>query len=921
MDAGEGRVVAGPKRRGGSVVASVLAAALAVAPAAASPYGVNAHVPSPELLDRVAASGVRWVRVDVLWSWVEPEPDRFEWALYDAVADAAAVRGLRLYATISDTPAWATDGPAGRGVPRSAADWYDICYRAAARYRGRIDHWGMWNEPNGERFWAGGRSDYIDVVLKPGAAAVRAASPTARVCGPELAHLQSRDWDTWLRTVLKRASADLDVVTHHIYPDGASSRSVVDLLARGSSYPWDPPSVRRVLAEAGWLGKPFWLTETGCTGGATGSGEPAQAAFVGNLSQALFGPGRSVAWVHKVFFYELADDPRFATAALGLLGPPPAYREKPAFDELRRVTAEVAVDDAEVLAAELPDWLPPGGRAQGWVIVRNAGTIAWTAAGGYRLAATGDGPALAAIRHDLAAGEVVAPGESREFVLDLQAPATSTSAGAPIVSSWQMIREGRWRFGEIAGARIAVGEGGRVRARVVPLAAGLTDGAGAAVRSDLALHNRGTVALTTSLSYLAEGGDNTFARTSAVTVPPGATVVLADVVAGRFGATGRGALRVTAPSAAVLAGATALVGGGETGAAFFAPAQGSETAIPPGGEGRVLRLARAASASSLRSDLVLLNPAEGPAVVDVEVRDDRGAALGTLTYLLEPFEVRVVEDLLGAAGGGAARHASAVVRPGPDGDGVHAWALRVAGGAAPEIVASAVATDEPVLLAPVRGGSRLRAGAWRTDVQLVNPDPAPAVVTLALLTAAGQSAGMTAVDLELAGGENLVIDDALASLFSFRGSGALLVTPRSGRVATAAGTTLSRGSSAAGGAIAPVPVRAAVGDGGECRLFPVTREGSASGARTHLGLVNLGDTGFALRVQVLDGAGKPLGSFPLFLAAREHREVADALHDVPAVDGGAHALVLRPFPDGGRFLAYATVTKGSGGGAIHVPCT
>lgn len=40
-------------------------------------------------------------------------------------------------------------------MPDNPADWYDVCFRAATRYRGRIDHWGMWNEPNLDNFFQG----------------------------------------------------------------------------------------------------------------------------------------------------------------------------------------------------------------------------------------------------------------------------------------------------------------------------------------------------------------------------------------------------------------------------------------------------------------------------------------------------------------------------------------------------------------------------------------------------------------------------------------------------------------------------------------------------------------------------------------------------------------------------------------------
>ena len=63
--------------------------------------------------------------------------------------------------------------------------------------------WGLWNEPNLPSYWQGSRREYIYQILIPGALAVRAADPSALVAGPDLAHLSSGSWDTWLREVLR----------------------------------------------------------------------------------------------------------------------------------------------------------------------------------------------------------------------------------------------------------------------------------------------------------------------------------------------------------------------------------------------------------------------------------------------------------------------------------------------------------------------------------------------------------------------------------------------------------------------------------------------------------------------------------------------------------------------------------------------
>lgn len=301
----------------------------------ASPFGVNVHAPTGQelarILDRAAAAGLGWVRIDFVWAFVEPRRDAYDWRIYDEIAAAARDRGIEVYATLAYTPAWATSGPELSGVPE-AAEWRDFCRRAATRYRGKIRHWGVWNEPNLDRFWSGSRREYLDVVLLPCADAIHAADPQARVGGPDLAHLTAgdADWYDWLRETIARAGDRLDFLTHHAYDQDGPAR-VAGKLAGATLFGdrpafWDavPPSLSEVLSVAGWTG-PVWLTETGWESARIG--EERQARYYTEFLEEWFTarPGRE--WIDKVFFYEVKDPPE--TYTWGLLradgSPKPAW--------------------------------------------------------------------------------------------------------------------------------------------------------------------------------------------------------------------------------------------------------------------------------------------------------------------------------------------------------------------------------------------------------------------------------------------------------------------------------------------------------------------------------------------------------------------------------------------------------------------
>jgi hypothetical protein len=453
---------------------AVVPAARPAAAAEVSPYGINVHAPQgaelTALLDRVQAAGIGWVRIDFIWAWVEPARDQYDWGVYDAIVAAARARGIEVFASLAYTPPWATSGSAVNGVPDDPGQWAEVCSAAAHRYRNTIRYWGVWNEPNLDKFWAGSRQQYVDVLLKPCADAIHTANPAAKVGGPDLAHLTSgdSDWYDWLLDVIQQGGDRLDFVTHHVY-DSDGHRDVGDRLDGSTVFGsrpslWDAvnPSVKEVLKEAGWWGKPVWLTETGWD--AAGAGESQQAAWYGGLLSDWLGGNPNRSWLQKIFFYELAD------------GPPPGpgwgilradRSTKPAYDAYRAfIAAHTALlDDAAPVSATFPDTMEAGQPVVVRITFRNTGTTTWTDAAGYRLGAAADHDPFTEPRQMLAAGESIAPNQEKTFDLELTAPEVPGTYHV----GWQMLREGLHRFGDPLAKDVQVIRGPSVEQRTLHL--------------------------------------------------------------------------------------------------------------------------------------------------------------------------------------------------------------------------------------------------------------------------------------------------------------------------------------------------------------------------------------------------------------------------------------------------------------------
>lgn len=110
-------------------------------------------------------------------------------------------------------------------------------------------------------------------------------------------------------------------------------------------------------------------------------------------------------------------------------------------------------DDAAIVSADLPDRMAPGDRYRATVTVRNTGTSDWTHPD-FKLGCVDDSDPLKRgdVRVWLRPGDVVRPGATHTFEIELEAPA----AEGKHVTDWRMVHEGvRW-FGEVAGKRVQV---------------------------------------------------------------------------------------------------------------------------------------------------------------------------------------------------------------------------------------------------------------------------------------------------------------------------------------------------------------------------------------------------------------------------------------------------------------------------------
>ncbi|MFO0600017.1 MAG: beta-galactosidase [Myxococcaceae bacterium] len=278
------------------MISSIVALLLAGAPT----VFMNAHIPSTADAQSMKALGASGVRMDFNWYDFQPEANRYEWGYLDAAVQAARANGLSIYASVAYTPQWASTMPTcvplgsddatkcGNKLPVQAA-WTQAVTQVVTRYRGQVDCWGIWNEPNLRTFFDGTLDQFVTTIFIPAANAIRAADPQARICGPELAHLAASSnwngrngtcafgscirngWELDLSQMLDRVGPYLDVITHHNYKADAAGTMTSLLDGEYQVGVLVHDSVKHVIASKGYANKEFWLTEVGWEHGPQGS--------------------------------------------------------------------------------------------------------------------------------------------------------------------------------------------------------------------------------------------------------------------------------------------------------------------------------------------------------------------------------------------------------------------------------------------------------------------------------------------------------------------------------------------------------------------------------------------------------------------------------------------------------------------------
>jgi hypothetical protein len=224
--------------------------------------------------------GVKWLRVWASWRVIEtsPNPGIYSFAGLDNLVNAAHAQGMKVFITLDGS---GQSLYAGGAAPTSGngamTPWLNFVSAVVSRYKGSVDAWEVWNEPNLGWSPAVSPSAYAYLVSQT-APLIRAAQPSAFLIlgGTSLVDL------TYLQAVLPTVGGLVNAVGIHPYrqfPEQAQDAFIAistttlppngikpnaSFTATGaSSYAGEIGLIKSMLSTLGLSTLQIWSTETG----------------------------------------------------------------------------------------------------------------------------------------------------------------------------------------------------------------------------------------------------------------------------------------------------------------------------------------------------------------------------------------------------------------------------------------------------------------------------------------------------------------------------------------------------------------------------------------------------------------------------------------------------------------------------------
>ena len=191
------------------------------------------------------------------WPNLEPAKGQWKFSTLDQLVNLAQEHNVEILLPLVFSPSWASSrpneksqySPGNAAPPSDINDWRTYVRTVAMRYKGRIQSYEIWNEPNVHEIFSGSPEQMIALTQEANKI-LKEIDPNITVVSPSATTVNGVPW---LRTFLSVGGAQyVDVIGYHFYVWDAPEK-IVPLVSQ----------VRDAMSKFGFGSKPLWDTEAG----------------------------------------------------------------------------------------------------------------------------------------------------------------------------------------------------------------------------------------------------------------------------------------------------------------------------------------------------------------------------------------------------------------------------------------------------------------------------------------------------------------------------------------------------------------------------------------------------------------------------------------------------------------------------------
>jgi hypothetical protein len=205
--------------------------------------------------------GVQWMLTDFSWNAIEKSDNVWTWTKFDSYVANAELGGKKILAILDYDVDWIhdashntnndiyTDGKEHRYIAENEVHYFcDYVKKTVNRFKGKVDAWCIWNEPNlSDRFWRGTTEEFF-YLTKEAAKAIREADQDALIIGGAFNTLASEEW---VRGIFTSGAMDqIDAIAYHPYMTGPGPTANIY------------KNFQKIVSDYGFEDK-IWVTEVG----------------------------------------------------------------------------------------------------------------------------------------------------------------------------------------------------------------------------------------------------------------------------------------------------------------------------------------------------------------------------------------------------------------------------------------------------------------------------------------------------------------------------------------------------------------------------------------------------------------------------------------------------------------------------------